>query len=123
MRRRECYGHSNRNFGPGKSSVAEQQRREFMQTSAPRKEFVSGAGRHIRGVLDADFIESFVIRVEAGRVLAAAATAEDNFDLFRETRRIGHIICGNDATAKKTDVREHVEMFQCDAVRFHSTHG
>src|SRR5580765_8200111 len=114
-------------FGVGlisaRNLITEQQRRELMQTAAPGLEFVSCVGRDIRGILDTDLFEGFVIGVYIAGVLAASATGEHDFDFLPETGRIVHVICCDNATAEETDVRELVEILQRDELRLRSTHG
>jgi len=82
-----------------------------MQAAAPGQELVRCIRRDVSRVLDTDPIKSVVVGIEVAGILAASATAEHNFDFLFEAGSILDIVCGNHATAKEANMREHVQMF------------
>src|SRR5437868_2503653 len=66
--RKRCEGFMGGFFRRG-ILVLEQQRRENLQAAAPGEEFVRGVFGNERGVLDADFFQRVVIRVDVRVIL------------------------------------------------------
>ena len=70
--------------------------------------------RHIRGILETDAVESFVIRFEVAWVLFAAAARKHHFHLLPESLRVGDVVRVDDPTAEQADVGKFVEILQRD---------
>src|SRR5689334_18645533 len=58
-----------------------------------------------------------------GRIdLPTAVANEHELDLLLERRHVGDVGCSNAASAEYSDVRELVEVTQCDRSGLHATH-
>ena len=58
-----------------------------------------------------------------GIQFAAAIAGKHEFDLLLERFQVGDVIRADAAATENADVRERVEVGQCDLLRLHSAHG
>jgi len=83
-----------------RSSILEQERREFVEAAAPGLPFVCGVRRNVNGILNSHRVERLVVCQDALRSLFTAAADEQDFDFFLKAGRVDDVVGGNDAATE-----------------------
>src|SRR5438477_9151620 len=102
--------------------LLKQQLRKLMQAATPAQPLVSGLWGFVENGLDACLIEIIRVRLGGSAILAAAVTREHKFDLFLEVGHVFDLRHTDAAAAEHSNMRELIEMGECDAVGIHAAH-
>src|ERR1017187_3319785 len=102
--------------------LLEQQRREFMQATAPRQKLVSGAGGFVEERVDPGVLQFFHSGLARSAVFQLSIAEEHRLDLLFEGGRILDLRERNVAAAEQADVGKLVQVSHGRGMGLHTAH-